>query len=186
MQVTAPDEARSSPFQWRCSSQESINRLENQREYKSENVERLLDQLFRARSQLLYLRQTINPMRDLVYRMLNSRHLIWMKSEQAYFMDIYDHLIKISDMIESNREVTSDIRDNYLSVSTHRTNRIMQVLTVITTIFMPLTFIAGVYGMNFEYMSELKWKYGYFLVLSVMISMGVGMYGWFKRKGWLK
>jgi magnesium transporter len=169
--------------------EERINRLEDRRAYKTyenKSIEQLLDQLFRARSELLFLRQTINPMRDLIYRMINSRHLQWMHAKEAYFMDIYDHLIRLTDKIESNREVTSDIRDNYLSVSTHRTNRIMQVLTVITTIFMPLSFLAGIYGMNFSYMPELEWKYGYFIVLSIMFSLGIGMYRLFKRKGWLK
>ena len=103
-----------------------------------------------------------------------------------YKRQIYDHLLKISELIESNRELTTDIRDSYLSYNSHHSNRIMQILTVITTIFMPLSFLAGLYGMNFLNMPELHWKYGYFLLLFVMVSIGVGMFILFKRKGWFK
>lgn len=89
-------------------------------------------------------------------------------------------------MIEENRELTTDIRDSYISLNAHQTNRVMKVLTVITTIFMPLTFIAGIYGMNFENMPELKWKYGYFGTLYLMFLIGIGMFIWFKKKGWFK
>jgi magnesium transporter len=123
-------------------------------------------------------------MRDLLYRMLNSNRLKGIKQKQEYFSDIHDHLLKLTEMIDANREITNDIRDSYLSLNSHQTNRIMKVLTVITTIFMPLTFIAGVYGMNFENMPELTWNLGYFLILSIMFSIGVAMYLWFKKKGW--
>jgi magnesium transporter len=103
-----------------------------------------------------------------------------------YFTDIYDHLLKLTAIIESNRELTSDMRDHYMSIKADRMNSIMLTLTVVTVIFMPLTFIAGIYGMNFEYMPELKWHYGYFAVLGLMAIVGVSMYIWFKRKGWLE
>ena len=87
-------------------------------------------------------------------------------------------------MIESNREMTSDMRDNYLSLNSNRMNSIMMTLTVISSIFIPLTFIVGVYGMNFENMPELKWHYGYFFVLGFMGLITLGLILWFKRKGW--
>ncbi|MGE4282876.1 MAG: magnesium/cobalt transporter CorA [Clostridia bacterium] len=145
----------------------------------------LVEQLFDIRSDLLKLRRTINSMRDLLYRILNSTHLKEFEDSYLYFADIYDHLLKLSDMIESNRDMTADIRDSYLSINSNRMNIIMTVLTVITAIFIPLTFIAGVYGMNFSYMPELRWKYGYFLVLGFMGGIGVALFYWFKRKGWL-
>jgi magnesium transporter len=132
------------------------------------------------------LRHTIIPMRDLLYRMLNSHRLETIQGKKEYFADIYDHLLKLSEMIDANREMTADIRDSYISYNSHQTNRVMKVLTVITTIFMPLTFIAGIYGMNFEHMPELNWDYGYFFILSIMLLIGVGMYVWFKRKGWFR
>lgn len=86
----------------------------------------------------------------------------------------------------SNRELTADIRDSYLSLNSHQTNNVMKVLTIITSMFAPLTFIAGIYGMNFEYMPELTWRYGYFLSLILMFVVGGLMLVWFKRKGWFK
>lgn len=90
----------------------------------------------------------------------------------------------MTEMIESNREMTADLRDSYDSLRSNRMNSIMKTLTVMTTIFMPLTFIAGVYGMNFVNMPELEWKAGYYIVIGVMLALGLGMYFWFKRKGW--
>ncbi|MCR2820144.1 magnesium/cobalt transporter CorA [Lederbergia panacisoli] len=146
----------------------------------------LLQDLYDTRHDLLSIRHVISPMRDLVYRIINSERLKEFRPKMEYFTDIHNHLIKLSEMIEENRELTTDIRDSYLSLNAHQTNRIMQVLTVITTIFMPLTFIAGIYGMNFVNMPELEWKYGYIGTLFVMLLIGIGMFIWFKRKGWFK
>ncbi|PLR94177.1 magnesium/cobalt transporter CorA [Bacillus sp. T33-2] len=153
---------------------------------KGRTMEYLLENLFDTRHDLVSLRQTVTPMRDLVYRMINSQRLEGILEKKYYFSDIHDHLLKLTEMIEANRELTTDIRDSYLSINSHQTNRVMKVLTVITTIFMPLTFIAGIYGMNFENMPELTWKYGYFLVLFVMLAIGVGMALWFRKKGWFR
>lgn len=87
-------------------------------------------------------------------------------------------------MLDSSREITSDLRDSYLSMNSNWMNTNMMVLTVITTIFIPLNLVAGIYGMNFKHMPELNWKYGYFIVLGVMICIGISMFLWFKRKGW--
>lgn len=151
---------------------------------KNRSMEKLFEQLFDSRADLLALRQTVHPMRDLLYRILNSHHLTGVQKRQEYFADIHDHLLKLSEVIESNREMTQDIRDSYLSLNSHQTNRTMQILTVISTIFMPLTFIVGVYGMNFHYMPELDTHYGYFVVMGVMLIIAVLMFMWFKRKGW--
>jgi magnesium transporter len=164
--------------------EDELNQLENNTDQLS--MEDLLEQLFDIRHYLLKLRHTVLPMRDLIYRMINSTHLTEIKRNEKYFSDIHDHLLKLTEMIEANRELTTDIRDNYLSINSHQTNKVMRVLTVITTIFMPLTFIAGVYGMNFGNMPELQYKYGYFLTLSLMLVIGVSMFIWFKKKGWFK
>lgn len=147
-------------------------------------VKKLIDDLFRVRGNLLKLRRIVNSMRDLLYRILNSNHVEGFEEGKLYFTDIYDHLIKLSEMIESNRDMTSDLRDSYLSVISYRMNTIMMLLTVITTIFIPLTFIAGIYGMNFEHMPELKCRYGYFVVMGMMFFIAVFMTLWFKKKGW--
>ncbi|WP_082234368.1 magnesium/cobalt transporter CorA [Halobacillus massiliensis] len=162
--------------------EDHINQIEENTQDLS--MEQLLDELFDRRAELLRIRQTVHPMRDLLYRLLNTHHLEGVKERKEYFADIYDHLLKVTEMIASNREMTQDIRDSYLSLNSHQTNRTMQILTVISVIFMPLTFIAGVYGMNFINMPELETQYGYFIVWFIMIIMAVSMYVWFKSKGW--
>jgi magnesium transporter len=151
---------------------------------RGNSVKKLIDEVFEVRSELLKLRRIVNSMRDLVYRILNSSHVEGFQEGKLYFTDIYDHLIKVADMIEANRDMTSDLRDSYLSVISNRMNTIMMILTVITSIFIPLTFIAGIYGMNFEYMPELKWRYGYFVVIGIMALIAFVMTLWFKLKGW--
>jgi magnesium transporter len=153
---------------------------------KGRSMEALLKDLFDTRHDLLSLRHTITPMRDLLYRIINADRLTSIRGKIAYFSDIYDHLLKLTEMIEANRELTTDIRDSYISINSNETNHVMKVLTVITTIFMPLTFIVGVYGMNFQNMPELTWKYGYFGALLLMFLIGLGMYIWFNKKGWFK
>lgn len=153
---------------------------------KGRSMEALLEDLFDTRHLLLSLRHTITPMRDLIYRILNSQRMEEMQGKMVYFSDIHDHLLKLTEMIESSRELTTDIRDSYISINSHQTNHVMKVLTVITTIFMPLTFIAGIYGMNFQHMPELTWKYGYLSTLVVMALIALGMSWWFIIKGWFR
>ncbi|MBM7570434.1 magnesium/cobalt transporter CorA [Aquibacillus albus] len=162
--------------------EDELNDIENNT--NDESTEVLLDKLFDIRHELLKLRHTINPIRDLFYRILNSSHLKGIQERKEYFADIYDHLLKLSEMVASNREITNDIRDNYLSINAHQTNEVMKVLTIITSIFAPLTFIVGIYGMNFANMPELNWQYGYFFILLSMGFIALMMYIWFKRKGW--
>ncbi|WP_066370906.1 magnesium/cobalt transporter CorA [Neobacillus fumarioli] len=153
---------------------------------KGRPMDVLLDDLFYTRHQLLSLRHTINPMRDLIYRILNSQRMTEMQGKMVYFSNIHDHLLKLTEMIEAARELTTDIRDSYISINSYQTNHVMKVLTVITTIFMPITFIAGLYGMNFQNMPELHWKYGYIACLLVMFIVTLGLCWWFKKKGWFK
>lgn len=162
--------------------EDKLDRIDSNLDNKSNH--KLLDDVFQIRGDLLKLRRIVASMRDLLYRILNSERLPSFKEHKLYFSDIHDHLLKLSEMIDSNREITSDLRDSYLSMNSNWMNKNMMVLTVITTIFIPLSFVAGIYGMNFEYMPELGWKYGYFIVLGVMIFIGISMFLWFKRKGW--
>lgn len=161
-----------------------LNELDENSEGRS--TEELLEDLFDTRHELLSLRHTITPMRDLVYRMINSHRLSGVLEQKEYFADIHDHLLRLAEKVEASRELTTDIRDSYLSINSHETNRVMKVLTVITTIFMPLTFIAGIYGMNFENMPELSWQFGYFGALFAMFVIGMAMFLWFRKKGWFK
>lgn len=162
--------------------EEALDKIEDNTENKSMND--LMSELYDSRRMLLNLRHTIDPMRDLLYRMLNSNRLSGIVEKKEYFSDIYDHLLKLSEMVTANREVTADIRDSYLSLNSHQTNNVMKFLTIMTSIFAPLTLIAGIYGMNFENMPELTWKYGYFIIVGLMGIIGVSMYLWFRKKGW--
>jgi magnesium transporter len=161
--------------------EDNLNELEAQ-----DADENLIEEVYTIRSQLLKLRRTIFPMRELLYRILNSERVIIPKEDRVYFMDIYDHLLKLSEMIESNREMTADIRDSYISINSNRMNAIMKTLTVMTSVFIPLTFIASIYGMNFEYMPELSYRWSYFVVLTIMFVVGSSMIIWLWRKGWFK
>ncbi|AZN39398.1 magnesium/cobalt transporter CorA [Paenibacillus albus] len=151
-----------------------------------QNFRSNLNHVFDIRNKLLKLRKTFVPMRDLLYRLLNTQRIEALPHYHLFFTDIYDHLLKLAEMVDSNRDMTSDLRDHYMSINSNRMNEIMKTLTVITVIFMPLTFIAGIYGMNFSNMPELQWHAGYFLVLIVMAVLSVGMYAWFKGKGWFE
>lgn len=164
--------------------EEELDELEKQGGHES--VEALMSQVFDLRSRLIKLRRSIVPMRDLMYRILNSQQIQDEKEPRAHFADIYDHLLKLTEMIETDREMTADLRDSYISLNSNRMNSIMKTLTVITTVFMPLSLIAGIYGMNFTNMPELKWRYGYFAVIALMLLLSVWMILYFKRRGWFK
>lgn len=161
-----------------------LNSIEDNTE--DETISELMDQLFDLRTDLSKLRRTILPMRDLLYRMITSDRLNYLKDQHLYFHDVYDHLLKLTEMLESYRDFSSDIRDSYLSVNSNNMNSTMMTLTVITTIFMPLTFIVGVYGMNFQYMPELNWHYGYYVILGMMGGIAFMMFLYFVKKGWLE
>jgi magnesium transporter len=153
-------------------------------EQMKKSVNKAVESLYDIRSDLSKIRRTVLPTRDLLYRILNSSRFKDLSEHRIYFEDIYDHLMKLSDMIEANRDLAADIRESYFSLSTEHMNNIMKTLTIISSFFLPLTFIVGLYGMNFHYMPELTWKYGYAFILLVMGIVTVSMYIFFKRKGW--
>ena len=107
------------------------------------------------------------------------------ETTRIYLRDIYDHTIQVIDSVEDFRDILSSMVDIYLSSISYRMNDVMKVLTVIATIFIPLTFIAGVYGMNFEYMPELKWRWGYPVIMLAMSLIGVSMFAYFKKRRWV-
>lgn len=164
--------------------EEHLNSIEDNT--NKESVQVLMEKLFDIRSDLSKLRRTILPMSDLLYRIIHSERLNHLREHKLYFYDVHDHLIKLVEMLESYRDFSSDIRDSYLSVNSNTMNSIMMTLTVITTIFMPLTFIAGIYGMNFDHMPELHWEFGYFIVLGFMGIIALLMFYFFRAKGWFK
>jgi len=134
---------------------------------------------------MISLRKSIWPLREIISSMQRGESKLIYKSTMIYLRDIYDHTIQIIDSIETFRDVLSGMLDIYLSSISNRMNEVMKVLTIIATIFIPLTFIAGIYGMNFDFMPELNWKWGYFACLLVMSVVAFSMLMFFKRKKWL-
>ncbi|HEY7128797.1 MAG TPA: magnesium/cobalt transporter CorA [Nitrospira sp.] len=144
-----------------------------------------LNDIHALKRQLLFLRRAVWPLRDVMNNLSRSECRFLHDPTKVFFRDVYDHVVQIVDTIETLREMVSASLDIYLSSVSYRLNAVMRVLTVITTIFMPLSFIASIYGMNFEYMPELRSPWGYPLVLGVMAVVGVGMLVLFRKKRWL-
>jgi magnesium transporter len=134
---------------------------------------------------MLLLRKSVWPLRETVNSLGRTESALIHESSGVYFRDIYDHTIQVIDTIETFRDMLSGMLDIYLSSVSNRMNEIMKVLTIIATIFMPLTFLAGVYGMNFKYMPELEWPWGYFMVWMIMIVTAGLMMIYFRKKTWL-
>ena len=141
--------------------------------------------LHRMKRRLLFLRKSIWPLREIIDGLGRGDVRIIHKKTIPYLRDVYDHTIQIIDFLETLRDVNSGLYDMYLSSISNRMNEVMKVLTIIATIFIPLTFIAGIYGMNFKYMPELSWRGAYFAVWGVMSIVAIVMIVYFKRKKWL-
>ena len=144
-----------------------------------------LKDIHALKRQLLFLRRAVWPLRDVMNNLSRSDCPFLQQPTKIFFRDVHDHVVQIVDTIETLREMVSASLDIYLSSVSYRLNAVMRVLTVITTIFMPLSFIASIYGMNFEYMPELELKWGYPVVLGVMVAVGISMLAVFKNKRWL-
>ena len=138
----------------------------------------------RLKREILGIKRALLPLRDAVSSLEKGFSEIIEPVNDKYFHDVYDHLIQIQDTLESNREILSGLMDMQLANMSNRMNEVMRVLTVIATIFIPLTFIAGIYGMNFQHMPELNWRYGYAGVWGIMILVLLGMLVFFKKKKW--
>lgn len=132
----------------------------------------------------VFLRKSVWPLREVINYVLRNEVGLVKPEVLPYFRDLYDHTIQVIDTVETYRDLFSDIMDLYLSTLTLKMNEVMKVLTVISTIFIPLTFIVGVYGMNFDFMPELNWKYGYLFIWVVIVMVGGGMILFFKRRKW--
>ena len=135
--------------------------------------------------EMIFLRKTVWPLRETVSSLQRTGCQLFHESTDVYLKDIYDHTIQVIDTIETFRDMLSGILDIYLSSISNRMNEIMKVLTIIATVFMPLTFLAGVYGMNFKYMPELEWHWGYFFIWGIMLVIAIAMLIYFRRKKWL-
>jgi magnesium transporter len=134
---------------------------------------------------MIFLRKAVWPLREMISSLQRGESPLIMDATRIYLRDVYDHTIQVIDTIETYRDMVSGMLDIYLSSVSNRLNAVMKVLTIIATIFMPLTFIAGVYGMNFRHMPELEWRYGYGLIWAAMIGIGLSMLAYFRKKKWL-
>ena len=144
-----------------------------------------LQKIHRLKREMILLRKSIWPLRELVSGLERTESPLIQESTDVYLRDVYDHTIQVIDTVETFRDMISGMLDIYLSSISNKMNEVMKVLTIIATIFIPLTFLAGVYGMNFRYMPELEWHGGYFVVLLVMAAVGMSMVIYFRKKRWL-
>jgi len=148
-------------------------------------TEKTVQQIHSLKREMISLRKSIWPLRELIAGLEKSESSLIKDTTDIYLRDVYDHTIQIIDTVESFRDMISGMLDIYLSSISNRMNAIMKVLTIIATIFIPLTFVAGIYGMNFENMPELKWRWAYGAVWLVMIAVAGVMLIYFRKKKWL-
>ncbi len=144
-----------------------------------------LGNIHHMRKEILFMRKSIWPLRELVANLEREESNLVKEPTRRFFRDVYDHTIQIIDTVETFRDMLSGLHDTYLSSLSNRMNETMKVLTIIATIFIPLTFVAGIYGMNFRFMPELEWKWGYPVVWLLLIGLAVGMILFFKKKKWI-
>lgn len=137
------------------------------------------------KKEMIFLRKSIWPVREVISGLERTDSPLMKESTAIYLRDVYDHTIQVIDTLDTLRDMVSGMIDIYLSGLSYRGNEIMKVLTLIATIFIPLTFVVGVYGMNFRYMPELDWEYGYYSVWVIMAIIVLAMVTYFRRKGWI-
>ncbi len=162
---------------------EEIENLEE--ELIVDPVPETLKAIQKHKRDMITLRRSVWPLRELINSLQRTESELINETTQLYLRDVYDHTIQVIDSIEAFRDILSSMVDVYLSSLSNRMNDVMKVLTIIATIFIPLTFIAGVYGMNFEYMPELEWRWGYPAVMLGMAMVGISMFLYFKKRRWV-
>jgi magnesium transporter len=143
-----------------------------------------LSAIHNAKRDMIFLRRAMWPVRELVSGLMRSESILINESTNIFLRDVYEHSVQVMETIEALRDMLSGALDIYLSGTSNRMNEVMRILTVISTLFIPLTFIVGIYGMNFDYMPELKMKYGYAGIWIIMIAITAGMIFFFKKKKW--
>ncbi len=144
-----------------------------------------LQKIHKLKREIIFLRKAIWPVREIVNSLQKGFSTLIQNNTIIYLRDVYDHTIQIIETLEAYRDLVSGMIDIYLSSLSNKMNQIMKVLTIIATIFIPLTFIVGVYGMNFKYMPELEWQWGYFVIWAIMIILSILMLTIFKKRQWL-
>ncbi|MDX1660902.1 MAG: magnesium/cobalt transporter CorA [Gemmatimonadota bacterium] len=145
----------------------------------------VLDRILVAKRNTVEIKRAISPHRDVFSRIARGEFPGVDPPTAAFYRDLYDSTFRLTEIADSYRDLLNGLFDGYLSVTSQRLNEVMKVLTIFATIMLPLTFIVGIYGMNFEHMPELGWRYGYFAVWGVMIAIAAGMLWYFRRKRWL-
>lgn len=161
---------------------ERIEEIED--EMGEDATQEVLQQIHALRREMIFLRKSVWPMRELLATLMRSESELIRDEIEVFLRDVYDHSIQVIDAIESFRDMLASMQDLYMSNVGNRMNEVMKVLTIAATIFVPLTFVAGIYGMNFDNLPELHWKYGYLGFWIVILCMGGGMVAYFRRKGW--
>jgi magnesium transporter len=144
-----------------------------------------LQSVHHLKREMIFFRKQVWPLREILSTLMKEEASLIQETTQIFIRDLYDHTIQVMDTIESFRDVLSGLQDLYLSTVSNRMNEVMKVLTIMATIFIPLTFIAGIYGMNFEYMPELKWHWSYPMLWVLLVAIFVFMLFWFRKKKWL-
>jgi len=144
-----------------------------------------LQTIHMVKRNLLFLKNAVWPLREVINKLEKDESSLIHKNTKLFLRDLYDHTIQVIETVEALRDMVSGLLDIYLSSISNKMNEVMKVLTIIATIFIPLTFIAGIYGMNFNFMPELSWKWGYPAILGAMFLIGLGMMYFFKKKKWL-
>jgi magnesium transporter len=144
-----------------------------------------LQDIYILKREIIQLRRSIVPLRDVIGKLQKGEPKLIDSSTGIYFSDVYDHLLQVVESIDSQREMISSLIELYLTSISNKTTEIMKVLTLMAAIFIPITFVAGVYGMNFNRMPELNWKYGYAYAWCIMLAIAVSMILYFKKKKWL-
>lgn len=163
-------------------------RLEDlEAEILSEPEQRGIESVYALRRELLSARRALFPLREAITSMQRTTEAspLIRKETRPFLRDAYDHVVRITELVEAYRELAGQLTDLYYTSLSHRLNEVMKVLTIVATIFIPITFVAGVYGMNFANMPELDWRYGYFLALGLMATVALGMLVMFRRRGWI-
>ena len=145
----------------------------------------VIQEIHRMKRELLLVRRALWPMREVLSKMQREPHECFSDVTRTYLRDVYDHAVQAIDIVETYREVAGGLTETYMTAMSNRMNEVMKVLTIIGTIFIPLTFLAGVYGMNFHHFPELDWPYAYPTFWAICLGTAVGMVVWFRRRGWL-
>jgi len=145
----------------------------------------IAQEIQQIKKEVLRIRRWIFPVKELISRLIDTENSLITKDTKVFLRDALDHSLEINESIQIYREMSMSLMEMYMSNMSNKMNEVMKVLTIMASIFIPLTFIAGIYGMNFENMPELHFKYGYYYVWGLMIALFIGMMIYFKRKNWL-